>query len=74
MHTSKLTKKYQATIPVGVRRVLDLHQGDRVRFEIEDNRVTLHKARPIDLEYARALEQTLSEWNSEADEEAYGGL
>jgi antitoxin PrlF len=28
----------------------------------------------MDLEYLRAVEGTLSEWNSAADEEAYRGL
>jgi hypothetical protein len=34
----------------------------------------LRKARPLDLEFARALEDTLSEWSGEADEEAYRDL
>ncbi len=31
-------------------------------------------AEPIDLEYLRALEQTLSEWDSENDDRAYRDL
>jgi AbrB family looped-hinge helix DNA binding protein len=74
MHTSRLTQKFQATIPLQIRRILSLRQGDLVAFEVENGRVTLRKAVPIDLEYARAVEQTLTEWNSEADEEAYRDL
>ena len=74
MHTSRLTKKFQVTIPPEVRKVLDLCQGDLVGFEVRKSGVTLRKAVPIDLEYAAALGQTLTEWNSEADEEAYREL
>jgi antitoxin PrlF len=31
-------------------------------------------AEPLDLEYLRALEQTLSEWDSENDDRAYRDL
>ena len=34
----------------------------------------LRKARPIDLEFARALEPILNEWSGEADEEGYRDL
>jgi AbrB family looped-hinge helix DNA binding protein len=72
--TSKLTRKYQATIPAPVREALHLQAGDVVAFEIDEGQIRLRKARPIDLEFARALEGTLDEWSSEADEEAYRGL
>lgn len=72
--TSKLTSKYQATIPGVVREALDLHAGDAIAFEIEDGEIRLRKARPMDLAFTHALEGTLSEWESEADEEAYREL
>jgi len=72
--TSKLTKKYQATIPEPVRRRLHLEAGDVIAFDIEGDNVHLRKARPMDLAFARSLEGTLSEWASEADEEAYRDL
>ncbi len=72
--TSKLTKKYQATIPEPVRRLLHLKAGDAVAFDIEDDDVHLRKARSVDLVFAQSLEETLSEWTSEADEEAYRDL
>lgn len=72
--TSKLTRKYQATIPAQIRKLLGLKSGDRVVFEIEDGKVILRKARPIDREFAAALEATLSEWKSEEDETAYRDL
>ena len=72
--TSKLTKKYQATIPEPVRRLLHLQAGDAIAFDIENNDIRLRKARPIDLVFAQSLEGTLSEWASEADEKAYHDL
>lgn len=72
--TSKLTKKYQATIPEPVRRLLHLEAGDAIAFDIDGGNIHLRKARPVDLAFTQSLEGTLSEWVSEADEEAYRDL
>jgi AbrB family looped-hinge helix DNA binding protein len=72
--TAKLTKKYQATIPSGVRRTLNLHAGEAIAFDIEGGVVHVRKATPLDLEFAGALVGTLSEWSSKADDEAYRDL
>ena len=72
--TSKLTRKYQATIPEPVRELLHLNAGDEIAFDIEDELVHLRKARPVDLAFTQSLEGTLNEWASEADEEAYRDL
>jgi len=72
--TSKLTQKYQTTIPVTVRKLLHLQVGDAIAFDIEDNVVHLRKATTVDLAFTQSIEGTLSEWNSAADEEAYREL
>ena len=72
--TSKLTKKYQATVPKVVRKLLKLNAGDVIAFEIENEKIQLRKARPIDIEFSSAIVPTLSEWESEHDEEAYNDL
>ena len=72
--TSKLTSKYQATIPEPVRRALHLKAGDAIAFDIENRHVLVRKARPLDLVFAQAVEGTLNEWQSAADEEAYRDL
>ncbi len=69
-----MTKKYQATIPQAVREVLGITQGDCVAFEINQGQVVLKKVLPLDWEYLNAVTETLSEWTSAADEEAYGDL
>jgi len=72
--TSRLTSKYQATIPERVRKALRLHAGDIVVYEIDDGKVSLRKGTPVDAAFSQALEGTLEEWLGEADEEAYGDL
>ncbi len=74
MLASKVTTKYQTTIPLEVREKLGIRQGDMVAFELEDGVVRLRRVAPLDVEYAKALAGTLSEWASENDEEAYRGL
>ncbi|MDJ0574949.1 MAG: AbrB/MazE/SpoVT family DNA-binding domain-containing protein [Xenococcaceae cyanobacterium MO_234.B1] len=72
--TSKVTQKYQATIPQAVRKKLGIEKGDRVTFEIEDEKVILKKVSSVDWEYLESVSATLSEWSSDADEEAYRDL
>ena len=72
--TSKLTTKYQATIPEPVRKILHLGAGDVIAFDIENDGIHVRKARPTDLLFAKALEGTMNEWESAADEEAYRDL
>lgn len=73
--TSRLTSKSQITIPAAVRTKLNLSSGDTVIFEeSESGTVYIRKSEPFDTEFLSALEGTLSEWNSEHDNKAYGDL
>jgi antitoxin PrlF len=74
LQTSRLTTKYQATVPTSVRKVLQLKAGDMVGFEIEGNEVRLRRATPLDLAFTQALEGTLAEWSSEHDDQAFKNL
>jgi AbrB family looped-hinge helix DNA binding protein len=74
MKTSKVTTKYQATVPKEIREFLAIHAGDGLRWEIEDSKVVVHKLTKLDLEWQKSIEMTLSEWSSPEDEEAYGSL
>lgn len=74
MLASRLTTKYQATIPAKVREKLGVGQGDLVAFEIHGDKITLRRGTPADIEYAKALTATLSEWGSRNDEAAYRDL
>lgn len=74
MLASRVTTKYQTTIPLEVREKLGIQQGDMVAFELENGVARLRRIVPLDVEYAKALAGTLSEWASENDEEACRGL
>jgi len=72
---SKLTSKYQTTVPAAVREALDLEKGDVLAFEVSDGgAVTVRKAVALDQAFADALQSQLSEWASDEDDEAYRGL
>jgi antitoxin PrlF len=62
---SKLSGKNQTVIP---REVRELKPGDTLRYRITDDGILLDKATDDDPFAA------FSEWRSEADEKAYGGL
>lgn len=74
LQTSKLTSKFQATVPLPVRKALHLKAGDILGFEIEGDEVRLRRATPLDLAFTQALEGTLSEWSSKEDDKAFKGL
>lgn len=74
-YSSRLTSKYQATIPKEIREHLHLESGDEILYELlPDNTVVVRKSSPLDLEYLHALNSTLNEWNSDEDEKAYKNL
>jgi bifunctional DNA-binding transcriptional regulator/antitoxin component of YhaV-PrlF toxin-antitoxin module len=72
---AKITAKGQTTIPQDVRAALHVAPGDLIAWEVgADGTATVRRVQPLDVEYLRAVEGTLSEWASEADEDAYRGL
>ncbi len=74
---SRLTRKYQATIPAAVRRVLGLEAGDRVEFSIKGKSVAIRKAKPRiddDLAFRLAQSHAMREWDTPEDDEAFRDL
>lgn len=72
---AKITAKGQTTIPLDVRTALKVGPGDLIAWEFgADATATVRRIAPMDLEYLRAVQGTLSEWSGAADEEAYRGL
>jgi AbrB family looped-hinge helix DNA binding protein len=72
---SKMTSKNQITVPARVRDILCLEKGDSLLFTVgDDGSVSVRKAVPADEPFSSALEATLPEWASPADDEAYSGL
>ena len=72
--TSRITSKGQTTIPREVREKLSLQPGDVVVYELDDDEVRLRKQVPIDVAYLRAVQTTLSEWDSPEDAAAFDDL
>ncbi len=74
MH-SKLSSKGQVTIPKEVRESLGLQPGDFVTYEIAGNdSAILRRVEPFDAAFHLAASETLEEWGSQEDEEAFRDL
>jgi len=72
---SKITAKGQTTVPQEVRTALKSKPGDLIAWEIEPNgRVAVRRIQPLDVEFLKAVQGTLSEWHTAEDEKAYGKL
>ncbi len=72
--SSRLTKKFQTTIPQAIRKELGLKSGDIIHFELRKGEAIIRKETPLDRAFLQGLEGQLSEWQSDADEEAYNAL
>ena len=71
---SKVTSQYQATIPKEIRKKLNLHSGDYVEFDIENDIVIVKKINQIDKAFLKLTEKNLKEWNSEIDDKEFSYL
>ena len=74
METSRLSRKGQVTIPKAVRETLQLNPGDMVVYQVSNGVVTLRRVDPFDETFHAALADTLDEWASPEDDEAFGDL
>lgn len=74
METTTITSKYQATIPLSIRKILGIEKGDKLNFNYdkETESVTISKAKKVDKNFILAQEKLLSvEWLSEKDDEFF---
>jgi AbrB family looped-hinge helix DNA binding protein len=74
MQTSRLSSKGQITIPREIREKVGLMPGQLVVYEVKDGVILVKRVEPFDAAFHEALSQTLEEWNSPEDEEAFRGL
>ena len=74
MLVSRISSKGQITIPKKVRESLRAHPGDFIEYEVQGDTVVLRRAGPFDRAFHEALSETLGEWASPDDEEAFRDL
>ena len=75
MGLARVTSKGQVTIPKRIREAAHIREGDMLAFDLDSNNwITIKRIEPaVDVELS-ALQNTLSEWNSPQDEEAWRDL
>ena len=71
---SRLSSKGQVTLPKVVRDRIGAKPGDAIRYEVKDGTVILTRVEPFDVLFHAAVSQTLDEWNTPQDEEAFRDL
>ena len=75
MELARVTAKGQATIPKRIRDAAHIREGDMLAFDLDSNiRITIKRIdAPVNIELS-ALQETLTEWNSPQDNEAWRDL
>jgi antitoxin PrlF len=73
-YLSKLSTKGQVTIPATIRKAIGIKPGDLIAYELQGKRIKLKMIEPFDSAYHAAVSETLEEWNSPKDEEAFNDL
>jgi antitoxin PrlF len=75
MEMSRLTSKYQATVPADVRAALGFKAGDQLAWQVEGGIAKVRKVQPFDRNWHGAASDTFAdEWLSEEDEELFRDL
>ena len=71
---SKLSSKGQVTIPASIRTAMCLEPDDFIAYDLNGKTVKLKKIEPFDIAYHVAIAETLEEWTSPEDDEAFHDL
>ena len=74
MQTSKLSTKGQITIPIGLRNAIGIEPGDLVAYSLKGNTLEIRRIDPLDAIYHASVSETLEEWSSPEDDEAFHDL
>lgn len=75
MKSSKLSSRFQITVPKEIRDALNLKAGDPLFIRaLESGYIIINKAQPIDKEYYQSANLLLAEWNSSEDDVAFSHL
>ena len=73
MELARITSRGQTTIPKRIREGANLRAGDVIAFEIEGTHVVVRKVSGRDT-YLQGLSDSMTEWASQEDEEAWRDL
>ena len=74
METSRVTSKGQTTIPSKIRKSVGIKSGDILMFIASGDCVIMKKIESRADEYLESISETLNEWLSPEDEEAWRDL
>ena len=74
MQLTKIGARGRTTIPKSIRDAAGLHEGDVIAFEIEGDRLVVHKVVSGRDEYLHRVGTMKGEWLSPEDEEAWRDL
>ena len=74
MQLAKIGAHGRTTIPKTIRQAADLREGDAIAFEIEGDRLLVHKVVPGRDECLHGLGEVMGEWLSPEDEDAWRDL
>ena len=74
MHVSKISVKGQITIPKEIRNAIGIKPGDLIAYELRGETVKIRRLNPFYSLFHSAISETLEEWNSPEDKEAFNDL
>ena len=75
MKSSKLTTRFQVTIPKEIREALNLKAGDSLSVSaLESGYILINKEYPGEKEYYETITPLLADWDSPEDDEAFAHL
>jgi antitoxin PrlF len=74
MEISKISAKGQTTIPSRIRKRAGLREGDTVTYEVRGDGLFLRKVEEQEDHYLKEISDSMDEWNSPEDMEAWNDL
>lgn len=74
MKVGRLSRKGQVTLPKELREIVGLSPGDLVVYSIDNGQITIKRLESFDTKFHNAVADTLEEWGTSEDDEAFNDL